>query len=350
MALLHSTSRAEALRTRCATTPEMNLFQPITASALEVRRAAAANPAGNHTTRMENLAAFVVDQTERAVNGMEMATLPLPEDTVRILERVEAKLDEVRRVIENIAPRSKGKLVKDFALMREIRRLKAELKSLINALVRAFFSLLHWCIALLKIFSLQLKDTHKLPSAESAGISPMELANLSIRTAAAIFDAPPLNFLKPVAGIAQIISETAQTVKSNHSAALQLAAHSGMVTNAVAEHAAKLGPAVASNDEALVALQSVLENIHLYLTDLQKPRRWRRTTSWLMANKEKDRIAEFNQGLDKALALFTSTNVLATRAELREIATRGNGFVEEIATQVRMNTDVLTVRGLVLLT
>ncbi|KAF7374562.1 hypothetical protein MSAN_00340800 [Mycena sanguinolenta] len=227
--------------------------------------------------------------------------------------------------------RTGGKLFKKIVFALQAHRLQKELKALVEAL---------------------LKGTDKLPSAESAGISPMELTNLTIRTAAAIFDAPPLNFLKPVAGIAQIISETAQMVKSNRAAALQLAAHSSMVTNAVAEHAAKLGPAVASNDEALVALQSVLENIHLYLTDLQKPhpRLRRRVTSWIMASKEKDHIAEFNQGLDKALALFTSTNVLATRTELREIATRGNGFVEEIATQVRMNTDVLTVRGLVLLT
>ncbi|KAJ6512863.1 hypothetical protein C8R45DRAFT_1153244 [Mycena sanguinolenta] len=305
MSTLHeSTSRAESLCSQCATTPSMNALQPIAVSAVELcRAAAAADLFGNHTSRMEKLA--------RAF------TVAVPQS----LERIEAKLGEIRRVIEHLP--SKGKLIKDFSVNRETNRLKKELKAFVDT---------------------HLKGTHNIPAAASKGISSMELANLTVRAASAICEAPVLNFLKPVVGIAEIISETARTVKSNRAAALQLASHSSMVTKSIVEHAARLElneSATPSNDQGLIALKSVLESIHLHLGDLQKPRRFR---SWIMANKEKDRIDEFNKGLDRALALFTSTNVLSTRAEVREIETlvRGDGSVEEIAIQVRMNTDVLT--------
>ncbi|KAF7374581.1 hypothetical protein MSAN_00342700 [Mycena sanguinolenta] len=324
MSLHGTTSRADALCTRCATIPGMNTFQPIVASTVEVCHAAenlAANAHHNHRARMKKLATSAVDETERAVNGMEMMPLPLSEDTVRILERVKGKLDDIRRAIEQMHTRSKGKLLKDSTVDRETRCLEKKLKALVDAL---------------------LKGIHKPSGAE--GISPGELANFTIRAASAVCEAPVLNFLKPVAGIAEIIAETAQTVKSNRSAALQLAAHSSMVTKAIAEHAATLGlDGFPAHSEALVALKSVLSDIHLYLTDLQKPRQ-RRITSWIMAKKKKDRIQELNQGLDKALTLFTTTKVLSTHTEVREIATlvRASSSVEEIATQVRLNTDVLT--------
>ncbi|KAJ6512889.1 hypothetical protein C8R45DRAFT_1087992 [Mycena sanguinolenta] len=334
MTLHETTSRAESLCARCSTTPYMTVFQPIAASAVEMcRAAAAANLAGNgnQTARMEKLAVYVVHETERAANGMEMMTLPLSEDTVRILERLEVKLDEIRRTVEQMPTTmqsKKGKLARYLTLDQETRRPEQELKALVDAL---------------------LKGIHAV---ESKGISPMELANLSIRAASAVCEAPVLNFLKPVVGIVEIISETAQTVRSNRQAALQLAAHSTLVTRSIAEHAAAVGMdgSAAPNGKSLVALTSALESIHLYLTDLQKPRRQRRITSWIMANKEKDRIAEFSQGLDKALALFTSTNVLSTRAEVREIATlvRTHGDVKEIATQVRTNTSALTVSAIFL--
>ncbi|KAF7374560.1 hypothetical protein MSAN_00340600 [Mycena sanguinolenta] len=325
MSLNELASRAEAICVQCATTPGLSLFQPIAASVLEVCRAAA-NLMGNHTTRMKKLAAFVVNETERGINGMAWGTLPLPAETLQILERVEVKLDEIRRTIERLPLASKkGKLPKYFSSARETSRLKKELEALVNEL---------------------LEDTHKLTAAESSGISPAELANLTIRTAAAICEAPVLNFLKPVVGIAEIISETAQTVKISRAAALELAAHSSMVMRSIAEQATTLGlDGFPADSEVHVALKSVLSDIQHHLADLQKPRRRRdRLTSLIMANKKKDHIDEFNQRLDKALALFTSTNVLSTHAEVREIATlvRGNDCVEEIAIQVRMHTNQLT--------
>ncbi|KAJ6512885.1 hypothetical protein C8R45DRAFT_1206835, partial [Mycena sanguinolenta] len=207
-----------------------------------------ANRIRNHTARMEKLAAFVAHETERAANGVEMVPLPLSDDIVRILERVKVKMDEIRRTVEQMPTTmqsKKGKLSRYLTLDQETRRPERELKALVDAL---------------------LKGTCKLPAVESKGIPAIELATLSIRAASAVCEAPVLNFLKPVVAIAEIIAESAQTVKSNREAALQLAAHCTLVTKAIAEHAATLGLDVSAADsEALVALKS----------------------SWIMANKEK---------------------------------------------------------------
>ncbi|KAF7374583.1 hypothetical protein MSAN_00342900 [Mycena sanguinolenta] len=263
MSLEESTSRAEALCTQRAEIPGMNSFQPIAVSAVEVCRAAtAANLVGSHTARIEKLAAHVVDETEKVINGLEMAPLPPSEDTVRILDRVEIKLDGIRRAIEHMfMPSKKGTLFKNHSFDREIRPLKKELKALVDGF---------------------LKGTHT-----AKGISRTQLTRLTIRAASAICEAPALNFLKPVVGIAEIIAETAQTVKSNRSAALQLAVYSSVVTRSIVERAATLGmDGSPADSEALVAIKSVLENIQLYLTGLQKPHPFmrHRVTSWISAN------------------------------------------------------------------
>ncbi|KAF7374582.1 hypothetical protein MSAN_00342800 [Mycena sanguinolenta] len=263
MSLHETTSRAESLCARCATTPGLNPFQPMAVSAIEVCRAAANLVQEKHvqTARMEKLAVSIVHETAEMINrvGMAPSPLPLSPETLQILERVETKLDEIRRTIEQMSTTSirlkKCKLVKDYTFARETNRLKKELTALVNA-----------CVL--------LGDARHFSAAEPRGISPMDLAHLTIRAATVICDAPVLSFLKPVVGIAEIISETAQTVKSNRAAALQLAAHSTLVTRSIAEHVAALGldePWVDS--EALIALISILSDIHFYLTDLQKPRR-----------------------------------------------------------------------------
>ncbi|KAF7374533.1 hypothetical protein MSAN_00337900 [Mycena sanguinolenta] len=237
MSLHETTSRAEALSTRCAATPGMNSFQPIAASALEACRAA--NLVGNQTTRK-----LAVNETDRMINGMATAVLPLLDDT-RNLKQIEAKLHEIRRANEHMPVRSRtGKLMRN-AFDRETSRLEKELKALVDAL---------------------LKGTYTFPSAESKKAAATELAN-----------APP------------VFSETAQTAKSNRATALQLAAHPSMVTGSIVERAATLGldePEVPNHSESLVALTSILSDIHVYL---------------IMVNKVKDRIAEFDWKLHKAL-------------------------------------------------
>jgi hypothetical protein len=47
-----------------------------------------------------------------------------------------------------------------------------------------------------------------------------------------------------------------QSVKSNREAALELAEHSSTVTKCIVDHAASVDLSAASNDEALVALNS----------------------------------------------------------------------------------------------
>ncbi|KAJ7248938.1 hypothetical protein C8J57DRAFT_1239945 [Mycena rebaudengoi] len=61
-------------------------------------------------------------------------------------------------------------------------------------------------------------------------------------------------------------------------------------------------------------LKGALEDLHSYLTFLNERRR---ATSWLLAAQEKDRVVQFNAGLDRALSLFTTTCVLSSNECLR---------------------------------
>ncbi|KAJ7126077.1 hypothetical protein C8R44DRAFT_119692 [Mycena epipterygia] len=281
-ALPHYTSTAKDLRTLCATTPGMNSYQPVAASAVEV--CAAAKLVKTH--KAEKLAAHVVDRTASLINGM--VHVPLSQEIIQSLEIFEQKLDDIRRHIEQMPVRSgkKAKFLLGYKFKREGSRLKAELESHINAL---------------------LATCGKPPA--SSGISRsdciLELASLSTRAAGAICEAPVLNFLKPVVGIAALICDTAKSVKSNRDAALDLAKHASAVTKCIVERASsKDGTSITKDGEALEALKLALEDVQsYYLTFLQNRRR--RVTSWILANQDKDRFVGLNAALDKALAMFS---------------------------------------------
>ncbi|KAJ7764436.1 hypothetical protein B0H14DRAFT_2971663, partial [Mycena olivaceomarginata] len=323
-----SMSTAEGLSTWCSTTPYMNAFQPIAASVVEVCRAAdlvrvlttsyplhpslltSDNKVGTKKARI--LAAHAVTKTEKAIN--RMAPLPLSPEVVQKLAVLERKLDEIRRSIEKMPARSNNgaKRLMSHLFDREYQRLKTELKRSSKALLES------------------TNDT-----ATDGGISHadgiLELASLSIRVATAICEAPALNFLIPAVGIAGVIYDTARSMKSNREAALELAKHSSTVTKCIVDHAARADLSAASNDEALVALNSALEKIRLYLADLQRPRH--RIAFFIMANQEKDRTMQLNRGLDKVLMLFTSATVLSTRAEV-------HSYRHQITTLVRLDSDM----------
>ncbi|KAJ7126075.1 hypothetical protein C8R44DRAFT_119672 [Mycena epipterygia] len=279
--LPRSMSNAEDLRKLCATTPEMNSYQPIAASAVEV--CAAAMLVKAH--KAEKLAAHVVDRTAVLVNGI--SSVPLSQEIIQSLEIFEQKLDAIRRHIEQMPVQSgkKAKFSIGYKVKRESSRLKAELENHLNTL---------------------LTTCGKSPA--SSGISRsdciLELASLSTRTAGAICEAPVLNFLKPAVGLAALICDTAKSVKSNRDAALDLAKHASTVTKYVVERASRVdGASIAKDGEALEALKLALEDIHSYLTFLQIRRR--RITSWILANEDKERFAQLNAALDKALAMFS---------------------------------------------
>ncbi|KAJ6502049.1 hypothetical protein C8R45DRAFT_607906 [Mycena sanguinolenta] len=296
---MHETTLiAEDLCAWCAATPDMNVFQPMAASALELCHAAAKLVCLSvESNKAQKLAAFAVKETEKII--IQLGPFPLSPEIVRNVEAFETKLDEIRRSFGKMRVRSKNKakLVMDQLFNRDTRRLKAELKRISHALLKC-------------------SDN---PSSKSGIRSEyiLELASLSTRAASAICDAPVLNFLKPIVGIAETICDTAKTVKSNRDAALELAKHSSAVTKAIVDHAAALDIPEASNGEGLGLLKSALEDIRLYLTSLQQ--HCRRPIRWIMANQDKDRIVQLNCALDKALAIFTSTNVLNAHGELRSL-------------------------------
>ncbi|KAF7363881.1 hypothetical protein MSAN_01046100 [Mycena sanguinolenta] len=292
---MHETTlTAENLCAWCATTPGMSVFQPMAVSALELCRAAA-NLAENN--KLQKLAAFAVEETEKLIT--QLGPLPLSPEIVHTIEFFETKLDEIRRSIEKTPARSKNKakLVIEHVFNRDTSRQKAELKCISHALLQS--------------------SDNSSPTLRIRREYVLELASFSTRTAVAICDAPALNFLKPIVGIAEIICDTAKTVRSNHDAALELVKHSSAVTKAIVDHAASLDVAEATDGEGLEPLKSALEDIRLYLTPLQKP--YRRPTRWIMANQDKNRMVQLNLALDKALAIFTSANVLDAQGELRTL-------------------------------
>ncbi|KAJ6552125.1 hypothetical protein DFH09DRAFT_1167884 [Mycena vulgaris] len=73
-----------------------------------------------------------------------------------------------------------------------------------------------------------------------------------------------------------------------------------------------------SDGAALEELKLTLNEIQSYLILLAKPRR--RLRPWIFANHEKDRFAQLNVALDKALAKFSATKILSTAEDVRATA------------------------------
>ncbi|KAJ7479828.1 hypothetical protein FB451DRAFT_1239934 [Mycena latifolia] len=288
--LPQSMAMAEGLRTFCAMTPDMSSYQPIAASAFEVCAAAASTK--THTT--EKIAVYVVDRTTLLINTM--APVPISPNMHQSLEAFEQKLDAIRRHIEQMPIRTgkKTKLILRYKIKQETRRLKAELES-------------------------HLYDLLAMSSTPSLGPSrsdcALEVVALSTRAAGAICEAPVLNFLKPVVGIAALICDTVKSVKSNHDAAIDLAKHASITMRCIVERASAINGASANDGAALEVLKLTLEDIQLYLAFLGKRRR--RLAPWIFANQDKDRFVQLNDALDKALAMFSATKTLSTAADVR---------------------------------
>ncbi|KAJ7764456.1 hypothetical protein B0H14DRAFT_2633623 [Mycena olivaceomarginata] len=192
-----------------------------------------------------------------------MAPLPLSPEVVQRLAVLESKLDEIRRSIEKMPAQSKNgaKRLMTHLFDREYQRLKTELKRSSTALLQS------------------TNDT-----ATDGGIlhadGILELASLSTRA----------QFLKPRCGQRWGDMRYDEVVKSNREAALELASIPAL-----------LDLSAASDGEALVALNSVLEKVRLYLADLQRPRR--RMAFLIMVNHGKDGTMQMDRGLDKTLGV-----------------------------------------------
>ncbi|KAJ7502287.1 hypothetical protein B0H11DRAFT_1907399 [Mycena galericulata] len=241
----------------------------------------------------DKLAAYTLDQTALLIN--RMIRVPVSPDVLQ-LQIFEQNLDAIRQHLECMPVRSRGYPfgLLNYRFHRETSRLKRRRRHTRDQLAI--------CSSL---------KSATLPDA-SRSECILELVSLSTRAAGAVCDAPVLNFLKPVVGIASLICETARSVGSNRDAALDLSKHANIVTKCVVEHASAMDGAYR---EALRALELTLEEIQAYLTALNKLRR--RAARWIFVNVEKDRFVQLNGALDKALVMFSSATILSTAEEVR---------------------------------
>ncbi|KAJ7256324.1 hypothetical protein C8J57DRAFT_1721502 [Mycena rebaudengoi] len=265
--------------TICQTSPRMSVYQPIAVSALEICVAVGSSM----DTKLMKLALYAVDETALLLNSSQVG--PVPPEFLALLEAYERILDDIRRHIENaqISTNKRGNL---FSRHMSSSRLKNELKNQLKTMLHG--------------------GQLALPTSRE---NTVEILSVSLRASAAICEAPPLNFLKPIVGLAALICETAKTAKSNRDAAEELAKCAINVTNCVVERASKTEIFLDANEDALNGLKRILEDVHSYLIFLNKRRR---AMSWMLATQEKDRVAQLNAGLDRALSLFTTTCVLSS--------------------------------------
>ncbi|KAJ6552122.1 hypothetical protein DFH09DRAFT_1319509 [Mycena vulgaris] len=155
---------------------------------------------------------------------------------------------------------------------------------------------------------------------------------------------PGMNVYQPIAASAVgVCSAAALTVKSNRAAAVELAAHARTVTKCIVDRASAMP---ANNDAAaLEALRLTLNEIQSYLILFAKPRR--RLRPWIFANHQKDRFAQLNAALDKALAMFSATKILSTAEDVHATAVDVRATTVDVrATTVDVGVLVSTVERL----
>ncbi|KAK7006134.1 hypothetical protein R3P38DRAFT_1701188 [Favolaschia claudopus] len=289
------TTRAAELCIWCSTIPDISQIQQLSEATLEVCKAAS-SLGGN--SQVEKLAAFVVENTEKlASQTLRQALSPeIAEDLKLYVE----KLDDIRRTFKQMALQRKSPvkwvIFLSTILARknaELQRSKAEMKKILH----------------------RVNATIQKPSAAkhlSRSDCALEIVSLGTKTLSAISEAPGLNLLKPALGAVSTICDQAKLVRRNKEAALELARHSSAVIQSLVDHTDAFDVSGPTNTHDFEEVGAVLQDIQTYLTTLSKPRR--RLLIWIMADQEKDRISRLESALDKALALFTSVNVLETHA------------------------------------
>ncbi|KAJ7274671.1 hypothetical protein C8J57DRAFT_1714498 [Mycena rebaudengoi] len=203
-------------------------------------------------TKLMKLALYAVDETALLLNRSPVG--PVPPEFLALLEAYERILDDIRRHIESaqISTNKRGNLISRHM---SSSRLKNELKNQLKTMLHG--------------------GQLALPTLRE---NTVEILSISLRASAAICEAPPLNFLKPIVGIAALIFETAKTAKSNRDAAEELAKHAINVTNCVVERAWNNGTVSETNEDALNILKRILEDVHSYPIFLNKRRR---AMSWI---------------------------------------------------------------------
>ncbi|KAJ7916183.1 hypothetical protein B0H13DRAFT_2658448 [Mycena leptocephala] len=301
--LAEATATAEGLRAWCQNTPSMNMYQPLVTSAVESCLASTPN------TRKKTLSLAVHAVKRTATLKKHGADALRSPEFLLGLERFESALDMIRRHVESIPEQGTKPRKLSFsalAFLRESACLQAELD-------RNYRSLL------------ELSKNPTTLSSASRNECILEIATFGVRAAGAICDIPGINFLKPVFGM---------TVHGNRKAALALADHAKTVTHSIVDRTVVLyGEAEPENVHSLAPLCRALEQVQAFLETLQN-RRWR-GKSWVLAMKDQDRFTELNSALDKALAVFTSSEIIDTKAEV--LCHNTETFTTVVATAHRVN-------------
>ncbi|KAJ7722198.1 hypothetical protein B0H16DRAFT_1600939 [Mycena metata] len=278
--LAKCTTTAIALRTSCETVPALTAYQPLAASAVKVCIAASSVKRNNAS----KLAIYAAGKTAALASAIK------PQITHELLEAFQRTLGEMQRHIETMPENSNR--VSDYRFNKESGRLKRELDTQLKVLLRNVSAV-----------------------TPSQSDSALELVALGARVSAALFDLNVLDFLKPVIGTVALICETVKTVKTNHASALKLVQRVNTVMECVFERASRTEGV---NEHALRTLHNALEDILSHLASLQKRRR---ASVWLLANQEKERVAQLSGALNDALALFSTSTILVTASNTAQLTT-----------------------------
>ncbi|KAJ7878732.1 hypothetical protein B0H14DRAFT_2710661 [Mycena olivaceomarginata] len=280
---------AQRVRDLCQTTQSIQAYQRI--SILAVELCASATP--DARKKVSALAAHAAKKTDALITNR--AGLALSSEGKKALGEFESTLELIRRHIESVPERGNKPSKVKFGLSaltfrHESARLKAQLDRVYQSLTsKARTRARNECI--------------------------LEVATLGTRVAGAVCEIPlpGLSFLKPVVGLAVLICDTAKTMNGNNIAAVALAHHAEEVTHSIVERAER--EQHGNNNAASVdKLRLTLEEIQAFLEHLKSRHR---ATAWLMAVKDKDRFAELNGALDRALVVFFSSQSIAITASVR---------------------------------
>ncbi|KAJ7640690.1 hypothetical protein DFH06DRAFT_1334408 [Mycena polygramma] len=289
--LQKSLTTAEALRTRCQTEPDLNAYQPLVTSAVEV----CVSAAPECRKKLSSLAAHAVKKTAALME--DGVNFPMTPERQQGLESFERALDSIRRYIKLIPEQGSSKSSKYRFSAIKFDGKSSRLKGSLNAAYKA------------------IERPKKSTSARCSGASRteyiIEIATIGTQAARAVCDVPVpgLAFGKPAVAMVALICQTAKTVNGNRTAAEALARHAQNVTESIVARAD-----TAMHGESLAELCRALQQVQDFLTILQNRRR---VTSWVFAVKDKDRFIGLDSALDRALQVFAASESIGATKIVR---------------------------------
>jgi len=173
--------------------------------------------------------------------------------------------------------------------------------------------------------------------------STLEAAIVAAKLAVSICDAPVLGVVKPVAEVAVTICESAKMVKTNKTAAVELAQRAAEVTKTIVERAALQALVLTQEDSDIVMLGHALHEVLEYVRGLEKGR-WKTVRRWVLAQQDQDEITRLKANLNEALQLFIASRVLQINRDVQMltvgVAATGRDVQALITTQAAASCDV----------